>query len=78
MTKDLLMSRVAAIVCTLAETDGSPESMLYIFCDMNMADWEMVRDIIVRAKFVTISNHYVTLTEQGRVTARELENVMAR
>ncbi len=76
MTRDDVMARVAAIVTTLDETNGSPESMLYIFCEMNMSDYEMIRDILVRAKFVTIKGNFVTLTELGKETARKLNAVI--
>lgn len=76
MTKDVVLSRVAAIVTTLAEVNGTPESMLYILCDMNMADYETLRDILVRANLVTIKGHFVTLTEQGEQTAIKLNLVI--
>jgi hypothetical protein len=75
MTRDVLMTRIAAIVSSLGD-EGTPESMLYILCDMNMADWETVRDILVRGKLVSIKGHYVTLTESGKTTAAELNKLL--
>lgn len=72
MSKDVVLTRVAAIVTTLDEMDGSPESMLYIFCEMNMDDYQMIRDILVKAGFVTINGNYVTLTASGKETAKKL------
>lgn len=76
MTKDVVITRIAAIVSTLEDVNGTPESMLYILCDMNMDDWQMIRDILIRANLVTIKGHYVTLTEQGKETANKLNSVI--
>lgn len=74
MTKHQVMTKIAAILMTLEETDGSSESisMLYIFCDMNMDNYQIIRDILVRGGFVTIKENYVTLTELGKKTAKKL------
>lgn len=72
MTKDMMLARIAAILSTLNETDGSPESMLYIFCEMKMDEYQMIRDVLTRAKFVTIKGNYVRLTEAGKETARKV------
>jgi predicted transcriptional regulator len=77
MTKDLLLARIAAIVGTLEETNGSPESMLYIFCEMNMSDWQTIRDILMDAGLVTIKSHYVTLTAKGSETAKRINQTVA-
>ena len=76
MTKDVLLARIAAIVTTLEETNGSPESMLYIFCEMNIQDYELIRDVLVKAGYVTIKGNYVTLTEAGKETAAKLNAVI--
>ena len=78
MTKNLLLTRIAAIVTTLDETNGSPESMLYIFCEMNMNDYEMIRDILVKAGYVTIKGNYVTLTLEGKETAIKLNAAISK
>ena len=95
MTKDVLLARIAAIVTTLEETNGSPESMLYIFSDMlwllacqintsnesksqnsKHQDYELIRDVLVKAGYVTIKGNYVTLTEAGKETAAKLNAVI--
>ncbi len=76
MDKNVLLTRIAAIVTTLEETDGTPESMLYIFCDMNMGDYEVIRNVLVKAGYVTIKGNYVTLTETGREIACKLNKVI--
>ena len=77
MTKDVLLTRVAAIISALGETGGSPESMLYIFCEMDMQAWELVRDILLRSRNIEIKGHYVTLTPFGRETAKAIDAAMA-
>ena len=77
MTKEMLLTRIAAIVSTLNETDGSPESMLYIFCEMDMHAYETIRDVLVRAGYVTIKGNYVTLTTLGKETAVKLDAAIA-
>ena len=76
MTKQVILTRAAAIVTTLAETDGSPESMLYILCDMNMDDWQTIRHILVAGGLVSIKGNYARLTENGKLTAAKLNEVI--
>lgn len=78
MTKDVVFTRVAAIVSTLADVNGSPESMLYILCDMNMDDWQIIRDILLRCDLVSIKGHYVTLTENGKAVAVKINSVISK
>ena len=73
MTKAEVYSRVASILCTLAETNGAPESTLYIFCDMDMHKWQSLRGILVGAGYVDIKGNYVRLTSIGLDTAAKLE-----
>lgn len=77
MTKDLLLMRIAAIVSALNETNGTPESMLYIFCDMNMSDYEVVRNILIKAGYITIKSYYVTLTDDGKAMAQKIDAHLA-
>lgn len=74
--KDLMMSRMAAILCTLEETNGAIESMLCIFCEMNMDDYSIIRDIFLDAGLVTIKSHYVTLTPKGIDMAKKINEVI--
>jgi hypothetical protein len=77
MNKNEILSRVAAIITTLDETNGSPESMLYIFFDMNMDLWTKVRCILVETDLVQIKGNFVTLTANGRATAQRLNKVIS-
>lgn len=76
MAKDKLLAQIAAIVCALDETNGAPESMLYIFLDMNMDLWSKVRDILVESGLIKIQAHYVTLTASGKETAQKLNKTI--
>jgi hypothetical protein len=77
MTKREVLSLVAAIICTLAETNGAPESTLYMFVNMDMDKWTTLKTIMIEAKLITISGHYVRLTEQGRSTADKINRKIA-
>ncbi len=74
MDEKTTMLRVAAVLSTLRETGGSIESNLYMLCDMNMADYELLRGILVNAGWVTIRNHYVTLTDTGTAIAHKIDS----
>jgi hypothetical protein len=78
MDKNELLVKVAAIITTLLETGGSPESMLYIFCDMDVDKWQMMRSILLKVGFVTIKGNYVTLTENGRIKAEKINQVISK
>ena len=72
------LARVAAILATLEETNGSPESILYIFCDSNLEEWHFIRGILLEAKLIEINAHYVTLTAKGQETAQKLNAATAK
>lgn len=76
LTKNELLIKVAAIVTTLDEIGGSPEFMLYIFCDMDMDKWIKLRYILVETGLVQIKSNYVTLTDSGKVTASKLNKAL--
>jgi predicted transcriptional regulator len=62
---DKYMLIVAAIVSTLAEAEGSPESNLYLLCGMDMEKWQLIRQLLLHAHLINIRANYVTLTAQG-------------
>lgn len=68
---------VAGILSALLETGGSPESNLYILCDMDMTRWETIRYILVESGLVTIKGYFVTLTAKGKETAESIDAVLA-
>lgn len=44
---------------------------------MDMRVWEFTRDIMLKAGWIEISNHYVTLTEKGKAKAEEINRALA-
>lgn len=79
ISKDELFKIVAAILTSLHESDsGTPESMLYIVCGMDMDKWNYVRGIMLRADWISIKGNYVTLTAGGTKTAIEINAALAK
>jgi predicted transcriptional regulator len=79
MTREQINTYLCAILSTLAETNGSPESMLYIGIGMDMNRWEIIRRIMLAGALVEISQaHYVTLTEKGKELAAKIDAALAR
>jgi len=78
MTKEVLLTRIAATITTLAETNGSPESTIYLAFGSNIHEWEILRDVLVKAGLVKISGNYVTLTAEGKVKAVQLEALIKK
>ena len=73
-----MIAKIASILSTLNETNGSPESMLYIFFDMDMDLWSRVRAVLIESELITIKGNYVTLTEKGRETAIKIDKAVAK
>jgi len=69
-----LLAVIAAILTALLETNGSPESMLYIFLDMNMERYSIVKQLLLQSKFIEIKANYVTLTELGKQKAEQINS----
>lgn len=73
-----MLTKIAALLSTLNETGGSPESMLYIFFDMNMDVWTKVKFQLIQAGLISVKGYYVTLTELGRETALKIDSALRR
>ena len=78
MTKNEVLTYVAAIVTTLDETNGSPEGIIYTAMGMNLRDYETVRGILIDAKLVTVKGFYMTLTDEGKETAKKLNAAITK
>ena len=78
MTRQDLNVRIAAIVTTLAETDGGPESILYLGLGMDMDLWQRLRQMLVQAGIITVASYYVRLTPKGQTLASQLTAAMAK
>lgn len=74
MDRDL--QRIAAILTTLAEFPGVPESTLYMFCDMDMTVWHHIRLTLINADLISISGFLVSLTVKGRIVASQIEEAI--
>lgn len=70
-------SLIVAILTTLAETNGSPSSMIYLALGMDLNLWNLIAGIMVKGGLVTITNHFVTLTPKGREMANQIEAKLA-
>ena len=73
MTKIEFMTAVAAIVSTLAETNGGPESMIYMAMGSDLSKWHAVRDAMLRVKLITVDANFVKLTDAGRKLASQVD-----
>ena len=71
------LQKMAAVLCTLEETGGSPESMLYLFYDSDMETWYDTRSQLLRAKLIEIKANYVTLTPIGSSMARDINAMLS-
>ena len=73
MTREECNALLCAVLSTLAETNGSPESVLYCGLGCDMAKWETLRGIMLAGQLVSITGNYVTLTERGREIAAKID-----
>jgi predicted transcriptional regulator len=73
-----MLAKFAAMISTLNETNGAPESSLYIFFDMNMDVWQRVRSMLISEELVTIKGHFVTLTAKGREMAAKIDAAVSK
>ena len=78
MTKNELLTRIAATLTTLAETNGSPESMIYLAFGADIHEWNDLKAILLKMDWIKVSAHYVTLTEAGKLKAAEIESAMKK
>lgn len=78
MTNNEIITYLAAILTTLAESDGTPESTLYLAVGMDMTKWETVKAILTGESWISIApSHWVTITDSGRVMADKINAVLA-
>jgi len=71
MTRELTVA-IAAVLATLAEVDGGPESSAYLAlgCDWNL--WERTKSILINVGWMTESNNWLAITPAGREMAEKL------
>lgn len=75
-TEDLLII-IGAMLSALNSTNGAPESMLYINCDMDMNKWSIIREVMLQSKLINIKSNYVTLTLEGQLAAQAIDAKIA-
>jgi predicted transcriptional regulator len=78
MTQNETIMKIAAILTALEDTGGSPESMLYIFCDMDIHYWTSLKALMLSGKLINISANFVTLTDKGKRTAQDINALIAK
>lgn len=67
----------AAIISTLAETGGSPESFIWLGLQSQIGSLDAFYDItatLKASKLITISHNYVELTEKGKNLAQFIKD----
>lgn len=69
---NVLLYKVAAMLCALEETNGAPESTMYLFCDTDLDMWTRLRAILIESKLITIKGNWVTLTPDGKMHAQKI------
>lgn len=74
---DLLL-HIAAILTALLDYGGTPESNLYIFVNMDMNRYEIVKNTLLAMKAVRISNNYVTLTDKGKKLVEDINALIKK
>jgi hypothetical protein len=80
MTKQQLMSYVAAVLTTALETEPSPfpESMAYLAMGADLGKWETVKQALTFASLITCEGHDIQLTTKGREVAKQCAEVLAK
>jgi hypothetical protein len=71
-----MLAKIAAVLSTLKETNGAPESHLYIFFGMDLDLWTRIRDILISENLIQVKGHFVTLTPFGIQKATQIDKVV--
>lgn len=80
MTKNEFNARAAAALTTLAETEGgwSPRTHLMLGLKLELNEYTLFESVLVRAGMVTTTKEVVTITQDGRRLAAEIEAAIAK
>ncbi len=78
MDRNQMLVYIAAILSTLLDVDGTPESMLYIAVGMDMSSWEAIKDVMTRCNWISCKGHYVQLTNEGKLKAIEINKAVSK
>ena len=76
MDKQQLYVYIAAILTTLTEFKDTAESTLYMLTEMDMRKHRTVMAVLTEMNWVKVSNHRVSITDDGREIAAKLNEVL--
>ena len=68
---------IVAVLTTLAEVDGAPETMIYLAVGSEMERWNKLKYALVSSGLVVVNHNFVTITAKGKVLADKLNLAMA-
>ena len=73
MTREKLMTYVAAVLTTALETEPSPfpESMAYLAMGADLSAWGTVKGVLLGGGMVTVDGNAIQLTDKGRDLAQK-------
>lgn len=78
LTKNQINARLAAILTTLAETGGGPESSIYLALGMDMGLWSMLKGFLLQNGLMTCEGHWCELTGKGASLAEQCNAALAQ
>ena len=70
---DNVTTKLAAILTTLAETGGAPESIIYLGVNSNLDEWARLKYVLMDNGLCSIVFDYMTLTDKGLKLAKQIE-----
>ena len=76
MDRNTTLICIAAILETLSEVDGAPETMIWLGLQSQfetLDNYYHVAGIMRDARLIKVSHNYVTITEKGRSTVAKLK-----
>lgn len=66
------VTAIVAILTTLAECEGSPESMIYLAIGADLNRWYQLKAALVSTDLIHEEYNFVTITDKGRVLAEKI------
>ena len=79
MTREQLMTCMAAVLTTALETEPEPfpESLAYLATGADLTKWEQVKHMLTGSGLITTAGHAIQLTDKGRALARQCAGLLA-
>lgn len=69
---------IAAIITTLAEVEGSPETMLYLGIGSDLDKWNGYKYALTASGLIEVNYNFVTITDKGRDLAAKINATIAK